>query len=427
MPTESHWITLFGATVASMLAFGASALSAPTMAGPGAPKLAETLPVADLKAGVNAGGLAGADVGASIGGSNGAKVSAGAVGSGAQTGGAKVDANVNAGVNDAAAGTAKVDADVDTGGIAGTDNKTSGGAKVGAGIDAGAGIGAAGANVDADVNAGANPGVGGAKVGTDVNASAEADGEKVDAGVGVAADGGTESHTGLNTDVSAGVTNDPAMRETSVSASETPGNGTIGADATALVQVSTSILLPLLPPARPLESHRADGAGATGIRDTQLAMLGCVDRLPNGDCPNEFDTKAGAIPQSNIHFEIMNVADGAANATTSTVVQPTQEVEPTYPNARLSQSFGIILLADPIRTRSDLAVRYKIVNTSSQNQPIPPLDVSLLNSAGEVVGHSVLSAPSDALAGGQDNTFELRIRSVPPDATRLTLTLVSPT
>jgi hypothetical protein len=300
-------------TLASILAFGASALSAPIMAGAGAPKLTDPLPVADLKAGVNAGGLVGADVDASIGGNNGAKVGAGAVGSAAPRGDAKVnagakanagsakadvdthvgtgtrtsdskiDVRADAGANGAAGGTANADADVDIGGIAGIDNKTSGGAKVDADIDAGARVGAAGANLDANVNAGSNPGAGDAKVGADVDASAEADRAKVDAGMGVAADG----DTGLNTDASARVTPDPAIPEPSASAGGAPPNSTIGADATvavpAIVHASTSILLPLLP----LESDRADGTGATGIRDTQLAMLGCVDRLSNGDCRHQ--------------------------------------------------------------------------------------------------------------------------------------------
>jgi hypothetical protein len=435
MPTESSWITLFGATVALVLALGASALSAPTVVGPDAPKMTETpIPVVDLKAGVNSGGLAGADVDASVGGSSGATVGAEAVGSGAQ-----VDGGVRAGAgSNAAGGTAKVDADVDTGGIAGPDSKTSGGAKAGAGVNADAGAGAAGADVDADVNADTNAGAGGANVGAGVNAGTRAGAAGVDvdagvnagtnagaggAGVGVAADGGT---TGLNTDVSAGVSPGPAMRDTNVSASGTPGTVPMGAHAPALIQTTSSILLPLLPPLGARKGDRADDAGATGIRDTQLAMLGCVDPLSNGHCPTEFETKAGAIPQPSIHFEIVNVADGAANATTSAVVQPAQGAGPTYPEPRVSQRFGVFL-TDPIRTRTGLVVRCVIVNTSGRTQPIPPLDVRLLNSAGDVVGHSVLSAPSNALAGGEDQTFKLRIRLLPPDATRLTVSLVSPT
>jgi hypothetical protein len=152
-------------------------------------------------------------------------------------------------------------------------------------------------------------------------------------------------------------------------------------------------------------------------------MLGCIDPLSDGSCP----AAPKAIPQSSIQFEIVDMADGATNRTTSTVGQLPRGAEPTDPQADsgVDRSFGISL-ADPVRTKNGLAVRCIIVNLSGRTLPIPRLDVRLMNSAGEIIGQSVLSAPSDALAGGLEKTFTLRIRPLPPHATRLTMLLVPP-
>jgi hypothetical protein len=375
-----------------MLTFGASmAQCAPIIAGPGGPRLTETpAPVADVKAGINAGGLAGADVNASVGAGGAGIGVSGAV----NEKGAEVSAGVDAGL-DAGAGGAKVDADVESSATA-----KAGGAKVGAGVNAGADTATGAVNGSAGVGAEA----GGAKVGAGVNADADAATGAVNGRAGVSADAG-----GAKVGAGAGVADDGEA------------NGTIGARAavaaTAPAQGTSSILLPILP----LQGQQGDDAGSIGVRKTQLAMLGCIDPLFDGTCP----TEPQAIPQSRTRFEIVDETDGAANVATSTVVQPTQGAGPTYPQPRVSQSFGIAL-ADPVRTKSGLVVRCIIVNISNRNQPIPRLDVRLLNSAGEVVAHSVLSAPSDALAGGQEKTFEVRIRSLPPHAKHLAVSLVSP-
>jgi hypothetical protein len=53
--------------------------------------------------------------------------------------------------------------------------------------------------------------------------------------------------------------------------------------------------------------------------------------------------------------------------------------------------------------------------------------VARMNSAGQVIEHSVLSAPVESLAGGERNMFKMLIHPLPPNSARLRVALISPT
>jgi hypothetical protein len=191
----------------------------------------------------------------------------------------------------------------------------------------------------------------------------------------------------------------------------------------AVVQTSSIILLPLLP----LAAAQRGGADSKGVRETQLAAINCVDDFAD-DCSSVPEAELKPIPPSRIQFELADATDGATKVELPTAVHPTHGVGLTDAQSAADAiaSFGASL-ADPVRTKSVLVVRCIIVNISTQNRTIPALDVRLINDAGEVVGHSVLSTPGEALAGGQEKTFKLRIYPFPPNATRLTVAFVSAT
>jgi hypothetical protein len=153
------------------------------------------------------------------------------------------------------------------------------------------------------------------------------------------------------------------------------------------------------------------------VRETQLAAISCVDSLAD-DCYSISEAELRPVPPSRVQFELADATDGPAK------VHPTHGFGPTEAGA--IEGFEASL-ADPVRTKNILVVRCIIENTSSQSRAIPLLDVRLVNDVGEIVGHSVLSAPGDFLAGGQEKTFKLRIYPLPPNATRLTVAFVSAT
>jgi hypothetical protein len=82
-------------------------------------------------------------------------------------------------------------------------------------------------------------------------------------------------------------------------------------------------------------------------------------------------------------------------------------------------------LVDPVRKSNGLLVQGVIVNTSSETQAIPPMEVSLLNSANQVVQRSVLSAPVSTLASGERKTFKMLVQPLPPNIARLTVAFMS--
>jgi hypothetical protein len=261
-----------------------------------------------------------------------------------------------------------------------------GGTTVGADADVSADTGAGGTSVNADADVDADAGTGGTTVGADADVSAETDAS----GARIGADADVDADTGAD-----GATT----------------------DVPAVAQTSSSILLPIIP----LGGHQGAAADVRAIREEQLAAISCVDPLTNGPCPTASDVQLEPIPQSGVRFEIAEASEGAARLPTPTVVQ-------SAPGARSADPRGLgISLVDPVRTSSGMVVHCIIVNTSSQTQAIPPMDVSLLNSAGQVVEHSVLRAPVDALARGERKKFRILVQPLPPDSARLTVAFTSPT
>lgn len=406
---------LSGAAVA--FAFGTSMAQAALIApGVGHEVVDAAIPVVDTKAGIGAGGIAGADV--SVGGS------AVSIGAGVQDKGAKVGAGVSAGsqggqvgatagANAAAGSDVSVDADVgasagvgdgkvDAAGNVATDAKA-GSTEVGAGTQAGASAGAG--DVEGSANVEADTGTGHVNAGAGVSAGPGAGGVQVDAGAGMSSDTETANHLRSNTDAPGQVGSDAPTDAAS--------------PAPAVVQAGSVILLPL----PPLAARQGGGADSKNVRETQLATINCVDGLAD-DCYSASAAELKPIPPSGIRFELADATDGAAKVELPVTVRPTHGVGPA--DAGAIESFAASL-EDPVRMNNVLVVRCIIVNTGTRSRVVPPLDVRLMNDAGEIVGRSVLSAPGEALAGRKEKTFKLRIYPLPPNATRLAVAFVSAT
>jgi len=223
-----------------------------------------------------------------------------------------------------------------------------------------------------DIKAGANvgAGAGGASVGAGANVGAGASGANV----------------GADADVGAGAA----------------GGASVGVPAVA--QTSSSILLPVVP----LGGHQGEDA------------ISCVDRLMNASCSTDTGAELKTISQARVNFDISDASDRAARLPAPTIVQPAPGGQAASPR------FGISFF-NQVRTSAGIVVRYHIVNGSSQTQAIPPVEVSLLNSAGQVIEHSMLSAPVDALAGGERKMFKIFVHPLPPNAAGIKVALISPT
>jgi hypothetical protein len=247
-----------------------------------------------------------------------------------------------------------------------------------AGVNAG---GRVGAEVDASVGAGGN--------GVDIDAGMDADSANVGADADVDAEAGAGgANVGADADVDA----------------ET-GAGGANVTVPAGAQASSSILLLIIP----LGGHQGEDA------------VSCGDRLMNGSCSADSGAELKAIPQSSVHFEIADASDGAARLPALTAMQPAPGEQPAA-----SRSFGISLV-DAVRTTNGIVVHFIIVNISGQTQAIPPVEVSLRNSAGQAIEHSMLSAPVDTLAGGERKLFRILVHPLPPNSARLRVALISPT
>jgi hypothetical protein len=94
------------------------------------------------------------------------------------------------------------------------------------------------------------------------------------------------------------------------------------------------------------------------------------------------------------------------------------------PAAPLAGGLGISLV-DPVRKDNGLVVQGVIVNTSGQSQAIPPMQLSLLDKANQVVQRYKLTPPAIALAPGAHKTFKTVIQPLPPGVTRVTTAFIA--
>ena len=435
MRSETSCIALLGAAGALTLGLGLSAAQgAPVVRGlDGQVLMQAPIPVVDAKAGVDAGG-------AGVAGGADAGVSAGAGDAGA---GAGVDAGTDAGGGTSAGAGADVGAGADTGGSAGTGDTsadTGADAGTGAGADTGASAGTgdtnadtgADAGVDAGTDASAGAGSNDATGGTSASGDAATSG---DTGADAAAAGGVGSEASTSTPADSTSSAPPAGASASIGdeasrPAATPESTPIGASATVAVPAAApTSISPSLPVVTPGKRQGEMTVDPNRIGQTQFPAVSCVDPVTARPCPTGSGAELGARPSSDpnsMRSGVSGVSNGAAKLPAPTVVTSTRTAASAAPQpaARTSAGLGISLV-DPVRKNNGLLVQGVIVNTSTQAQTVPAMQISLLNSANQVVQRSVVQAPAGTLGQGQHKTFRTLVQPLPPNTARVNVSFIS--
>jgi hypothetical protein len=386
MRKETSCLKLLGTASALALGLGISpAYCAPAVLGFHALAVTDRAsPVLDLKSDVNA-GLGGVDADVSVG----AKDS--------ESGDADVGADVGAAVGGNAGANADVDAHV------------GGGASDGAGVDADAG-----ADVGSDTSAGAAASGG---VGAGGGSSGAAASGNVSAGAAAIGGGASASMPGSSSaGASGGVAPSPSPAAQDVQA--TPEISRLSARAT----VDVPPALPLVP-FLPSGAHQAEDT-VIGANQRQRLPVECSGRVVNGDCPGAGEPEVGALPKPK-PSQAEAVSSGSADASNRATgpSASTARIAAPEPAALTSGGLGISLV-EPVWKDKGLLVQGIIVNTSDQTQAVPPLHISLLNSAGQLLRYSVTKASIDTLARGERWTFKIILQPVPSTAKRMTVSLI---
>ena len=70
-----------------------------------------------------------------------------------------------------------------------------------------------------------------------------------------------------------------------------------------------------------------------------------------------------------------------------------------------------------------LAVTGRVINPTSENQPVPPIQAQLRNRSGQLVYSWTIAPPARTLAPGESRTFNSAEVNVPPGGDELTITL----
>jgi len=165
------------------------------------------------------------------------------------------------------------------------------------------------------------------------------------------------------------------------------------------------------------------------IGQTQFPAVSCVDPVTARPCPTGSSAALGARPSSDSNSTragVSGVSNGAAKLPAPTVVTSTRTAASAAPQpaARTSAGLGISLV-DPVRKNNGLLVQGVIVNTSTQAQAVPAMQISLLNSANQVVQRSVVQAPAGTLGQGQHKTFRTLVQPLPPTTARVNVSFIS--
>jgi hypothetical protein len=386
MRKETSCLKLLGTASALALGLGISpAYCAPAVLGFHAPAVTDRAnPVLDLKGDVNA-GLGGVDADVSVGAKDG------------ESGDANVGADVGADVGGDAGANADVDAHV------------GGGATGGAGVDADAG-----ADVGSDTGAGAAASDGASADGGSPGAAASGN---VNAGAAAIGGGASASMPGSpSAGAFGGVGPSPSPAARDVQA--TPEISRLSARDT----VDVPPALPLVP-VLPSGAHQAEDK-VIGANQRQRLTVECSGRVVNGDCPGAGEPEVGTLkkPKPLRPEAVPSVSADASNRATGPSASTARTAAPE-PAALTSGGLGISL-GEPVWKDKGLLVQGIIVNTSDQTQAVPPLHISLLNSAGQLVRYSVTKASIDTLARGERWTFKIVLQPVPSTAKRMTVSLI---
>jgi hypothetical protein len=339
----------------------------------------------------DSGGNVGAGAGADVGGTD-----AGAA-AGAGDDGAGADAGASAGGVDAGASVGSGDGSVGAGAGASV-----GGTGVGA--SAGTGGGSTGAGGGGSTSTGATGGTGAAGSGTATTGGASGAG-----GTGGATSGPSVGASGAGSaTTSVGSTGQPDPAA-SIDAQPTAHDSPIGASA--------SIDVP---------SPGAD-RGANAVQPAPAApsarpIVGCSDPARTGACASVDGAQVGTLsrpassaPARTAPSTASGIRQGVAAAPQPPAVQPA---------APTGGGLGISLV-DPVRRSDGLVVQGVIVNTSGRAQAVPPMQLSLVNEANQVVQRYKLEPPAVTLADGEHKAFKTVIQPVPPDVTRVTTAFIA--
>ena len=108
----------------------------------------------------------------------------------------------------------------------------------------------------------------------------------------------------------------------------------------------------------------------------------------------------------------------APAAPAATGVWPPQDPPPAQPVAAAHESPLAISLVSPIKGRDGLVVQGIVVNESREPQAVPPIQINLVNKAGQTLQRWTIRPPIRQLLPGGNKAFETVLQPVPADVAR---------
>jgi len=103
---------------------------------------------------------------------------------------------------------------------------------------------------------------------------------------------------------------------------------------------------------------------------------------------------------------------------TATGALPPANPAPAQPVAAAHGSPLAISLVSPIKARDGLVVQGIVFNSSQEPQAVPPIQVTLVNKAGQALQQWTIKPPVSQLPPGQNKAFKAVLQPVPPNVSR---------
>jgi hypothetical protein len=108
----------------------------------------------------------------------------------------------------------------------------------------------------------------------------------------------------------------------------------------------------------------------------------------------------------------------APAAPAATGVWPRQDPPPAQPVAAAHESPLAISLVSPIKGREGLVVQGIVINESREPQAVPPIQINLVNKAGQTLQRWTIRPPIRQLPPGGNKAFKTVLQPVPADVAR---------
>jgi hypothetical protein len=173
---------------------------------------------------------------------------------------------------------------------------------------------------------------------------------------------------------------------------------------------------------QPLEAAPQGQASATPTSTVASAVVreaptGTI-LVPSGRSADAVDAKLTSVCRAGDPKCAAREPSPAPATPTATGALPPANPAPARPVAAAHGSPLAISLVSPIKARDGLVVQGIVFNSSQEPQAVPPIQVTLVNKAGQALQQWTIKPPVGQLPPGQNKAFKAVLQPVPPNVSR---------